>query len=245
MKIGNHDCHELAEAFPRMDEFRLGTLVDSIETNGLREPIVLFEGKILDGRNRYQACLLAKVEPRFRDFDGDFEAALQYVIDTNLERRDLTVTERVLAEKRLEQLTRLHRRMIKAANSKQVRLGLNDAADVAAVDMVRKQGAPELVAAMESGLIREPAWAAELATRPQEEQRAEVERLKRHEDKPPTRAGVVRPTTAYVLVSACDEIDSVWTDRAKAELAAKELLETGVGYAVREFALNEVDGEVA
>jgi ParB-like chromosome segregation protein Spo0J len=46
-------------------------LVSSIGDNGLREPIVLFEKLILDGRNRYRACQKVKVEPRYTAFEGD------------------------------------------------------------------------------------------------------------------------------------------------------------------------------
>jgi len=46
-------------------------LAEDIRANGLREPIVLFEGAILDGRNRYRACIAAGVDPRFEIYDGN------------------------------------------------------------------------------------------------------------------------------------------------------------------------------
>jgi ParB-like chromosome segregation protein Spo0J len=58
------EFHPLANLFPPLEEKELDELTADIRANGLRENIVLHEGKILDGRNRYYACLRAGVEPR-------------------------------------------------------------------------------------------------------------------------------------------------------------------------------------
>lgn len=51
--------------------------------NGLRVPIVTIEGEagpvILDGRNRYRACVEAGVEPRFESYAGDKPGGLRDV----------------------------------------------------------------------------------------------------------------------------------------------------------------------
>jgi ParB-like chromosome segregation protein Spo0J len=64
-----HEFHPAAALFPLMDvdgpEF--GELVRDVQEHGLVQPIVLHEGKILDGRNRYRACQHAGVEPRFEE----------------------------------------------------------------------------------------------------------------------------------------------------------------------------------
>src|SRR5262249_17988156 len=54
--------------------------------------IVLHDGMILDGRNRYRACRAAGVEPRYRNFEGNDPAA--FVISVNIRRRHLTDQEK-------------------------------------------------------------------------------------------------------------------------------------------------------
>lgn len=90
----NLEFHEAADEFPLLRGERLKELVDDIREHGLREPIMLCEGKILDGRNRYIACKKAGVEPRFTDgFDGN---PFDYAWSLNGERRDLTADQRYL-----------------------------------------------------------------------------------------------------------------------------------------------------
>ena len=68
MTMSNHikEFHPVTEIFPMMDGEQFAKLVEDIKANGLREPIWLHsDGRIVDGRNRYGACLEAGVEPRF------------------------------------------------------------------------------------------------------------------------------------------------------------------------------------
>ena len=89
-------AHAYANLFPLMTDEELETLAADIAENGLRHPIVTYGGGILDGRNRHAACLKAGVEPRFEEFDGDDEAALRLVISLNVQRRDMTPSQRAI-----------------------------------------------------------------------------------------------------------------------------------------------------
>jgi len=85
--------HDAANMLPMLDDQALADLAEDIRSNGLREPIWLYEDKILDGRNRYCACLAAEVQPQYRTYLGD--QPFGFVISLNLHRRHLTYDQRV------------------------------------------------------------------------------------------------------------------------------------------------------
>jgi len=96
--------HPLSEIFPLMDEKDLNELAKDIEEEGLLAPITLLDGKILDGRNRYRACEIAGVEPKFREHKGGFP--LQFILSANLHRRHLTDSQRAMVAANLANLPR-------------------------------------------------------------------------------------------------------------------------------------------
>jgi hypothetical protein len=81
-------AHPLAEMFPLMSEDELAALTADIKENGLQEAIDLYEGQIVDGRNRHAACLRCGIEPRFVEYRGD--DPLGFIISKNLHRRHLS-----------------------------------------------------------------------------------------------------------------------------------------------------------
>jgi site-specific DNA-methyltransferase (adenine-specific) len=83
-----------------MDAARLDELKADIAANGQREPITVCDGMILDGRNRYRACIELGIEPETRKYSGDPWA---FAWSLNGERRDLEATVRALIYRRCQE----------------------------------------------------------------------------------------------------------------------------------------------
>lgn len=84
-----YELHPLCTFFPRIEGAEFAALCEDIRINGQREPIVLLDGMVLDGGNRYRACVEAGIEPRFVEFEGG--DAVAFVLSANLHRRHLSV----------------------------------------------------------------------------------------------------------------------------------------------------------
>ena len=92
--------HELSSMFGDMPEDERLEMQEDIRANGLREPIVLLDGKILDGWHRYLClCALGKPLSKYNSYEFDPVEdkcdATTYVHSRNLFRRQLTADERV------------------------------------------------------------------------------------------------------------------------------------------------------
>jgi len=95
--------HPIAGIFPAMEGPEFMALINDIKETGLKDKITLYEGKILDGRNRYRACREAGVRPAFEDFDGDDPVG--YVTSKNLVRRHLKTSQRSFSAAKLANLS--------------------------------------------------------------------------------------------------------------------------------------------
>jgi len=102
--ITHYEFHELCCIFPRCSDEELQLLVSDIRENGLLTPITLYEGKILDGRNRYLACQMLNIEPDYVEFDG--KDPLPFVVSRNLCRRHLSESQRAMVAATIIELGR-------------------------------------------------------------------------------------------------------------------------------------------
>ena len=85
--------HPVCDLFPMMDANSLAGLAADIRSNGLLHAVVLYEGQIVDGRNRLLACREAGVEPRFVEWQQTYAGAMpvdRWIWSLNVERRHLT-----------------------------------------------------------------------------------------------------------------------------------------------------------
>lgn len=98
-----YPAHPAAECFRLMNDEELESLVASIATHGLRDPITLGivgvdeQPYVADGRNRLRACRIAKIEPRFETIAFADKDELIAFVETRNERRDITKGERAMS----------------------------------------------------------------------------------------------------------------------------------------------------
>lgn len=112
--------HEAANIFPQMGAEEFQGLKDSIERNGVLEPVIKMGGKTLDGRHRERAVLELNAEGKRRrvevanpeggdpiveereyelpvvEFQGTEQEALELVVAKGLHRRQLTSSQKAV-----------------------------------------------------------------------------------------------------------------------------------------------------
>lgn len=84
--------HEYANIFPMMEQVEIARLAEDIKDKGQAEPVVIFEDKILDGRNRWRACEMIDIRPVVIEYTGN--DPLGFVVSHNLHRRHMNEAQR-------------------------------------------------------------------------------------------------------------------------------------------------------
>jgi ParB-like chromosome segregation protein Spo0J len=198
--------HPLASLFPLLDGDEFDALVADIRAYGLRQRIVLLDGAILDGRNRYVACLEAGIEPRFEQFNG--RDPLAYVISLNLARRHLNESQRAIVAAKIATLKDGQRSdLVQGLPIGRAAEMLNvGERSVARAKAVLDEGIPELATAIERG-DQSASAAAELARLPEPEQReivvaglkavVEAARTLKRQEVHPGRSPEIFPNSRY------------------------------------------------
>lgn len=148
--------HPLANLFPLIEGAEFDELCASIRANGLRDPIVVYDGLVLDGRNRQRACEAAEVDCVYAPLTAD-DDPLQFVIDKNLKRRHLDESQRAYVAAKLSNLDWGKQ----ARRADETPIGVSQAAvmmnvsprSVERARVVRDDAVPELQSAVEQGKI--------------------------------------------------------------------------------------------
>jgi N6-adenosine-specific RNA methylase IME4 len=146
--------HPLASVLPLIEGPEFDRLVADIHEHGLLNPITLYQGKVLDGRNRYRACVAAKAKARYVQFDGKDPAA--FVLSQNLARRHLGPSERAMVAARMANLKwgqRADRVEGQICTSTAAKLVGVSERSVKSARVVLQTGAPELQQAVDQGRV--------------------------------------------------------------------------------------------
>ena len=137
--------HPLAKLFPEITGQDFVDLVEDIKANGLRQPIITLDDQILDGVNRSNACLQAKVKPRYEKFTGKDPKA--FVVSQNLARRHLSESQRAMIAAELSKCLNSDTTITQAAKTLNVSRG-----SVHVAARIKKKS-PKLAAKVKAGKI--------------------------------------------------------------------------------------------
>ncbi len=218
------EFHPLANIFPLIEGEHFLELVKDVREHGLREPIILLEGKILDGRNRYRACVAAGMlpeslgaltVPQLKYFKHHLPAGaetpsqaelLAFVVSKNLHRRQLTDDQRRMVGARMVNL-KAGRPVEDEQSSQIANISRDEAArlmttDVAGIDRARSviaHAVHEIVELVDEGKVS-VATAAEIAKQPAERQAEIVASLPRDD------AGKLTPEAKKALAPIIKEV---------------------------------------
>jgi hypothetical protein len=183
--------HAIADCWPLLPYDKLETFANNLAGYGQKTPIVLYEGKVLDGRIRLYACDMKGIKPRTETFTGTFEEAARFAREMNNDaRRHSTEPERAIAAAKLAQL-------LKEESERRMRAGtpapdgarVGKSAELAAeitgasarqverVTRVLEHGTPELVRAMQDQTIT-ISDAASLATQSERVQNRALDKVR-------------------------------------------------------------------
>src|SRR5262245_29143715 len=95
--------HPFADIFPTLEGLAFQMLVEDIRERGQQEAIWLYEGKIIDGRNRYRALQQLGREIKVQTYTGD--DPIGFVLSANLHRRHLNEGQRAMVGGEIANLT--------------------------------------------------------------------------------------------------------------------------------------------
>ena len=170
MKFTRHPLSALFSAYDLAGD-DLKALATSIRDQGQMHPITLWQGSIIDGFNRYQACAVYGIEPITVELP-ESQDAWEFVKAQNMTRRHMTPTERVAVLAMKAQLTGLPNGTATVSQIRQdIDVGHGTAQRAA---KVIKAADPQINKALSDGRISLDR-AAKVATLPQADRQAAID----------------------------------------------------------------------
>jgi len=157
----HYQIHPAAMIFPEMEGDQWSNFVADIRDNGQREPIVVHNGKVIDGRNRLRACAWLKIEPKVKLYQGREEDILSFVLSLNLNRRHLTESQRAMVATKIattknggDRKSGQNANLRTEKTNEQAASMLNvSARSVVTAKQIVRKGEPEVAAAVEAGAM--------------------------------------------------------------------------------------------
>jgi ParB family chromosome partitioning protein len=147
--------HPFADLLPLVEGKQLEELVASIHEDGLLNPIILFRGRILDGRNRYRALERLGRKPimgvETQNFTGDEDEALRLVLNLNVQRRHLSASQRAMIAAEVATL-RQGERGINSIQHVSEQLNVSDFL-IKAARKLKSKVAPHIMSMVQDGTI--------------------------------------------------------------------------------------------
>jgi hypothetical protein len=149
-----YERHPLAEITADAPKWETKLLAVSIRERGLESPIILYEGKILDGFNRYIACATIGYLPTFTDYDGDDPIGL--LLQNNVNKLATSVVARALIAEKAVSLPRTLKlpmdAVIYSIEQATEAVGVSRYT-ITALRVVLRHGTPQEIAAMTAGQV--------------------------------------------------------------------------------------------
>lgn len=162
MRSAELQYHPNSSIFSLLDGDEDAALVESIKKNGIRERIVIHQGMVLEGRNRYRAARklhLSTAAIPLRTFDPEKEGdPIDFVWDENVNRRHLNETQRGMAATEMETLRHGGKRNATLDEKPATRMEFARRCGIGhgtmqSMSVVRDRGVPELKEIARAGRI--------------------------------------------------------------------------------------------
>lgn len=250
----NLKFHPAAEIFPLLTEDDFDAFAEDVRVKGILEPIKLFEGMVIDGRNRYRAYVITKSPPNFQDVDAlvkEVGGPAEYVLSLGDKRRHLDKSQLAMCAVRYKEVKAAEAKERQkehggtAPGKKKNTCGNTSTSDreppardkagekfgisgktVDMAEKVKKKGAAEVVAAVDAGKVSVSA-AAKIVELPKEEQ-AEAVKKAVSRKKPAKKAGGVKYIESHweKAFRFIDRVESVFSRASVLLVKTDEYRET-------------------